>query len=69
MCYSCQEVITIEDNGGLHRKTNAPISLQLSLDEDQTLAAKEGRLALLPVPAKNAPCEVLFGRRRPTAKF
>lgn len=50
LAFSCnQNIITIDDTGGELGKSNAPISIKLALDMDQTVAAKEGRLALVDI--------------------
>jgi hypothetical protein len=58
-CYSCQQTITIEDIGGVLGETSAPVLLQISLNEDQTIAAGDGRVALLSLSEKNDPDKVI----------
>jgi len=53
--YSCDlnSKISIEDNNGVLSKTNAPVSINIQLNENQILAAKEGRLGLFDPLTKN----------------
>ena len=44
---SCQNTIVINDTGGDLGKTKAPVSVEIKLNNDQVIAAREGRLALL----------------------
>jgi len=50
---SCQNTLIINDTGGALGKTNAPVSVEIELNNDQVIAAREGRLALLNSSADN----------------
>jgi len=55
---SCSHtVVSIDDTSGDLGKTNAPVSIQLDLNTDQVLAAKEGRLMLIN-PSTQSPIPV-----------
>jgi hypothetical protein len=53
ICTSCQNELIIDDTGGAMGKTNAPVSLEIRLNKDQAVAAKEGRLGFLDASAEN----------------
>ncbi len=52
-CFSCQNVLIIDDASGALGKTNAPVSVEIRLNKYQAVAAKEGRLGLLDASAEN----------------
>ena len=51
-CFSCQNVLIIDDASGALGKTNAPVSVEIRLNKYQANAAKEGRLGLLDASAE-----------------
>jgi len=80
---SCSHtVVSIDDTSGDLGKTNAPVSIQLDLNTDQVLAAKEGRLMLInpstqsPIPVQlenhnnesNSKGVVIFPNGEPTIR-
>jgi hypothetical protein len=52
-CSCSQNVIIIDDATGALGKTNAPVSVEIRLNKDQTFAAEEGRLGLQDASAGN----------------
>jgi hypothetical protein len=52
-CFSCQNVLKLDDSSGSLGETNAPVSVEIRLKKTQEIAAKEGRLGIVPASAKN----------------
>jgi hypothetical protein len=52
-CFSCKNVLIIDDIGGALGKTNAPVSVEIRLNKYQAVAAEEGRLGLLDASVEN----------------
>ena len=58
-CFSCQNVLKIDDTSGTLGETNAPVSVEIGLNKTQANVAKEGRLGLLPASTNNANEEMI----------
>lgn len=52
-CSPGSDVIVIDDSNGVLGATNAPVSLEVQLNDKQAAAAAEGRLALQELPAND----------------
>ena len=53
-CFSCQNLVIVDDTCGTLGKTNAPVSIEIGLNKSQEVAAREGRLVLLSVKGENS---------------
>ncbi len=52
--FSClQNVLEIDDSDGVLGETNAPVSFKIKLNQNQKIAAEEGRLGLLNITSDN----------------